>query len=101
MENLDYLGKHSSSLLMSLVLAILGFILYWGIMISKKKNQKADQFELSFWWRNNWLAMVLSFIACTLVFTASYVSDMLTLDRSIMIGSLGAFLVERLQKIIE
>ena len=83
---------------MSLILAILGFILFWGLMISKKKSQKGDSFDWEFWWNNNWFPLMLSFVACAVVFIASYAGGALTLDRSIMIGGLGSFLIERLQK---
>jgi len=101
MENLDHLAQSSGSLLMSLALAVLGFILYWGIMLSKKKKERGASFDWCFWWGNNWLGILLSLIACSAVFIGSYAGNSLTLERSVMIGALGAFLVERLQKMIE
>lgn len=101
MEDFATQMNSSASLGVSILISLLGFFLYWGIMISKKKAEKKLQFAWWFWWKYNWFNVALSFLACVIVFVATKESGNLTLDRCALIGLAGSFLVDRLKKTIE
>ena len=98
MENLDFLGLGSASTSVSILLAILSFVLYWGVMILKKWRQTRENFDLDFWWSMNWLPLVLSFLAAIILFIGFWAKDALTIERCLLIGSASAFFIERLSK---
>lgn len=99
--NTSFLIEAQPTTLLGILISLLGFILYWGVMILKKKSEKKESFMWEIWWVNNWFNLALSLVACLAVFIATYASNALTYDRCLMIGTLGSFIIDRLKKTIE
>lgn len=85
---------------MGVVVALLGFIIYWGIMINKKRAEKGKKFDLRFWWNDNTMNVLMSFCACLCVFIYTYSVNELTFDRCLLMTFGGSFLVDRMKKTI-
>lgn len=98
METLDFLGLGAAPLGVSILLAFLSFVLYWGVMILKKWRERRDEFDFWFWWSMNWLPLIVAFLAAIILFIGFWVKDALTIERCLLIGSASAFFIERLSK---
>lgn len=99
MNELSHLAMESPNVWVSVLLTILGMLLYWMVQLKKVMNQKKDAFDFNFWFMSNHLDLWISLIGAAAIFIASHSSGTLTMERCLFMGLTVSFMVNKLMQI--
>ena len=101
MNELSHLAQSAPSVWISILLTIIGMLIYWSFIIQKAKHKLGRTFFLQLWWYDNVLDVGISILAAVGVFIASYSAGTLTMERCLFMGIAVSFFCNKLKRMIQ